>query len=108
MSSVYAAFHSPHLLYIITYIAVGLIVKSKVQCNSPFLLTSREPDSARRQRAACMANSGASLLPVSEWMQAISELLKLAPTTAILCVQDEAGRVVREEEVSTALLQVGA
>ncbi|GAB4822580.1 hypothetical protein N2152v2_009626 [Parachlorella kessleri] len=39
--------------------------------------------------------------------QAISELLKLAPTTAILCVTDDSGHVVREEEVASSLIQRG-
>lgn len=39
--------------------------------------------------------------------QAIQELLRLAPTTATLCVLGSDGTVLREEEVSTALLQRG-
>ncbi|KAI7843072.1 hypothetical protein COHA_003243 [Chlorella ohadii] len=38
---------------------------------------------------------------------AISELLRLAPATAILCDTDEEGRVVGEHEVPAALLQRG-
>ncbi|GAB4822450.1 hypothetical protein N2152v2_009496 [Parachlorella kessleri] len=39
--------------------------------------------------------------------QAISELMALAPTTAILCTTDAAGKVVQEEEVAVQLVQQG-
>lgn len=39
--------------------------------------------------------------------QAIRELLRLAPTTAVLCTLGPDGAVIREEEVPTALLQRG-
>lgn len=41
------------------------------------------------------------------WMQAVTELLKLAPSTATLVTRDDSGRVISEEEVPTALIQRG-
>ena len=46
-------------------------------------------------------------LPPALTLQALSELLKLAPATATLCTTDASGRVVDEQEVATTLLQVG-
>ncbi len=40
-------------------------------------------------------------------LQAVTELLKLTPSTATLVARDETGRVVSEEEVPTALIQRG-
>lgn len=40
-------------------------------------------------------------------MQAVTELLRLAPSTAVLITRDESGRTVAEEEVPTALIQRG-
>ena len=39
--------------------------------------------------------------------QAVTELLRLAPSTAVLLTKDEHGRTVSEEEVPTALVQRG-
>lgn len=41
------------------------------------------------------------------WLQAVTELLKLAPSTATLVTRDDSGRVLSEEEVPTALIQRG-
>lgn len=40
-------------------------------------------------------------------LQAVTELLKLAPSTATLVTRDDSGRVVTEEEVPTVLIQRG-
>lgn len=40
-------------------------------------------------------------------MQAVTELLKLAPSTAVLLTRDEAGHTTAEEEVPVALVQHG-
>ncbi len=39
------------------------------------------------------------------WLQAVTELLKLAPSTATLVTRNSSGQVVSEEEVPTALIQ---
>jgi Cu+-exporting ATPase len=39
--------------------------------------------------------------------QAVTELLKLAPSTAVLLTRDAGGRTLREEEVAAALIQRG-
>ena len=40
-------------------------------------------------------------------LQAVTELLKLAPSTAVLLTRDENGHTTAEEEVPVALVQQG-
>lgn len=41
------------------------------------------------------------------WLQAVTELLKLAPSTAVLLTRDQNGHTTAEEEVPMALVQQG-
>lgn len=41
------------------------------------------------------------------WLQAVTELLKLAPSTAVLLTRDENGHTTGEQEVPAALVQQG-